>query len=92
VPLDGSHFLAISTPDPGGYDSHIYLAATVVATDPRVAQRASEQLQAQISSAKSSVLRVRLNMPKPPPYSVPAAAQNQSHRPGQPLPFAGLLH
>ena len=32
VPLDGFHFLAISSlVDPGNYDSHTYLAATVVA-------------------------------------------------------------
>jgi hypothetical protein len=47
VPLDGFHFLAISTLDPGGYDSQVYLAATVVATDPSAGQHASEQLQAQ---------------------------------------------
>jgi hypothetical protein len=47
VPLDGFHFLAISTLDYGGYNSHIYLAATVVATDPSAGQRASEQLQTQ---------------------------------------------
>jgi hypothetical protein len=46
VPLDGFHFLAICTLDPGGYDSHTYLAATVVATDPSAGQRVSEQLQA----------------------------------------------
>lgn len=47
VPLDGTHFLAISTMDVGGYDSHLYLAATVVATHPDVGQRASEQVQAE---------------------------------------------
>lgn len=46
VPLDGFHFLAICTLDPGGYDSHTYLAATIVATDPSAGQRVSEQLQA----------------------------------------------
>ena len=45
VPLDGSHFLAISTLDPGGYDSHTYLAATVVATGPVAGKRVSERTQ-----------------------------------------------
>ena len=44
VPLDGSHFLAMSTLDYPD-DCHIYLAATVVATGPSAGQRASEQLQ-----------------------------------------------
>jgi hypothetical protein len=48
VPLDGFHFLAISSlVDPGNYDSHTYLAATVVATDPGAGRRASEQAQAE---------------------------------------------
>jgi hypothetical protein len=48
VPLDASHFLAISTlGDPGNYDIHTYLAATVVATGPSAGQRASEQVQAE---------------------------------------------
>jgi hypothetical protein len=59
VPLDGSHFLAISPlEDPGNYDSHTYLAATVVATDPRAGQRASEQLQAQAVRREAVKLRV----------------------------------
>jgi hypothetical protein len=48
VPLDKSHFLAISPfEDPINHDSHIYLAATVVATDPRAGQRARDPQQAQ---------------------------------------------
>jgi hypothetical protein len=47
VPLDGSHFLAISTMDVGGYVSHTYLAATVVATHTDAGKRASEQVQAE---------------------------------------------
>jgi hypothetical protein len=48
VPLDASHFLAISVlGDPGNYDMHTYLAATVVATGPSAGQRASEQVQAE---------------------------------------------
>jgi hypothetical protein len=48
VPLDGSHFLAISSlVDPGNINSHTYLAATVVATAPGAGQRASEQAQAE---------------------------------------------
>jgi hypothetical protein len=44
VPLDRSHFLAISSlVDPGNDDSATYLAATVVATDPGAGQRAGEQ-------------------------------------------------
>ncbi len=44
VPLNGSHFLAVrSLVDPGNDDSHAYVAATVVATDPGAGQRASEQ-------------------------------------------------
>ncbi len=46
VPLDASHFLAISTMDVGGYDSHVYLAASVEATHPAGSKRASEQAQA----------------------------------------------
>jgi hypothetical protein len=42
VPLDGSHFLAISSlVDPSNYDSHAYLATTVVATDPGAGRHAS---------------------------------------------------
>jgi hypothetical protein len=47
VPLDGSHFLVISTMDIGGYNSHLYLAATVVSTNPRVGKRASDLAQAE---------------------------------------------
>jgi hypothetical protein len=45
IPLDGSHFLVTSTMDPGGYQSHIYLAATVVSTRPDAGEHASEQLR-----------------------------------------------
>jgi hypothetical protein len=48
VPLDGSHFLAISSLiDPGNDDSHAYLGATIVPTGPRAGQLASEQVQEQ---------------------------------------------
>lgn len=46
VPLDASHFLAISTLDVGGYDSHVYLAPTVEATHPEGSKRTSVQAQA----------------------------------------------
>ena len=45
VPLNQSHFLAISTMDGGGDDIHIYLAATVVATRTDAGGHASEQTQ-----------------------------------------------
>jgi len=59
VPLDGFHFLAISSlVDPGNYDSHTYLAATVVATDPGAGQRASKQAQAEAIRRESVKLGV----------------------------------
>jgi hypothetical protein len=45
VPLNLSHFLAISTLDPGGDDSHLYLAETVMATDPNSGRRKSARVQ-----------------------------------------------
>lgn len=58
VPLDEVHFLAISTMNYGGYDSHTYLAATVVATDPSAGRRASEQVQAQVIRAEAVKLGI----------------------------------
>jgi DKNYY family len=45
VPVDRSHFLAMSTMDAGGDDIHIYLAATIVATRPDEGEQASGQMQ-----------------------------------------------
>jgi hypothetical protein len=45
VPLDGSHFLTVSTMDAGGDDNHVYLAATVVATHSNAGEHASKQMQ-----------------------------------------------
>ncbi|MDP9052313.1 MAG: hypothetical protein M3O31_16570 [Acidobacteriota bacterium] len=57
VPLDGRHFLAISTMDPGGSDSHVYLAATVVATRPAAGKRAGEQVQTETIRREGIELR-----------------------------------
>jgi hypothetical protein len=45
VPLDASHFLAISTMDVGGDFSHTWLAETVMAADPNAGKPASSQVQ-----------------------------------------------
>ena len=45
VPLSKSHFLAISTLDVGGDNSHTYLAETIMATHPNFGKRKSVQMQ-----------------------------------------------
>ena len=45
VPLSKSHFLAISTMDVGGDNSHMYLAETVMATHLSSGKRESAQMQ-----------------------------------------------
>jgi hypothetical protein len=45
VPLDATHFLAVITTDPGGENSHTYLAKTLVGTHPDSGARASERVQ-----------------------------------------------
>jgi hypothetical protein len=47
VPLDASHFLAISTMQVGGDYDHNYLATTVVSTGQGAGKPASEQVQAE---------------------------------------------
>lgn len=47
VPLDASHFLAISTMQVGGDYDHNYLATTVVSTRQGAGKPASEQVQAE---------------------------------------------
>lgn len=48
VPLDATHFLAVIAMDPGGYNSHTYLANTLVATHQDPGGRASERVQEEI--------------------------------------------
>jgi hypothetical protein len=57
VPLDPSHFLAITTMDVGSDDSHIYLASTVVAAHPNGRSIASWQEQAETIRREGLKLR-----------------------------------
>jgi hypothetical protein len=57
VPLDGSHFLAISTLDVGGDNIHNYLAATLVATNLDSGKRVNGQLQAETIRREAVKLR-----------------------------------
>jgi hypothetical protein len=57
VPLNGSHFLAISTLDAGGDDSHLYLAETVMATDPNSGRRESARVQTETIRREAVKLR-----------------------------------
>jgi hypothetical protein len=57
VPLDESHFLAISTLDVGGDDIHTYLAATLVATNLDSGKRVNSQLQAETIHREAVKLR-----------------------------------
>jgi hypothetical protein len=57
VPLDGSHFLAISTLDVGGDNSHTYLAQTIVPTHPHPNKRESAQMQAETIRREAIKLR-----------------------------------
>jgi hypothetical protein len=58
VPIDRSHFLAISTMDPGGSESHGYLAPTVMAIRPGSCNRACEQIQTDNIRREAVKLRV----------------------------------
>jgi hypothetical protein len=57
VPLNGSHFLAITTLDTGGDFSHVYLAKTVMATDPNSGRRESARVQAETIRREAVELR-----------------------------------